>query len=136
MEYFIIELVFSLISGILFTFLIFLYGKHRRPVVLITYFTMLFLLIWAGGIWLRPAGPLLWGVSFINFLIVGLVATLLILAFSPPPEDGAVLRKESANAGRGESLRRKRAIPARSLLAGIIGVILIAIIVIGYSLPR
>ena len=126
MEYFIIELVFSLISGILFTFLIFLYGKHRRPVVL----------IWAGGIWLRPAGPLLWGVSFINFLIVGLVATLLILAFSPPPEDGAVLRKESANAGRGESLRRKRAIPARSLLAGIIGVILIAIIVIGYSLPR
>jgi hypothetical protein len=53
-----------------------------------TFFMLLFLLllgfIWAGGVWLLPFGPLLWGAYLLPFLAVGFLLALLIAALFPP----------------------------------------------------
>ncbi len=46
-------------------------------------FLVLFLTTWAGGIWLSPVGPQLFGAAWLPFLFMGFVAALLIAAMSP-----------------------------------------------------
>lgn len=48
------------------------------------FFLVLFLATWAGGAWIAPMGPLLWGVPWLSFLLVGLVVALLLAAVAPP----------------------------------------------------
>ena len=48
------------------------------------FFLLIFLATWAGGIWLAPIGPPLFGVSWLGFLLVGLIFALLIMALLPP----------------------------------------------------
>jgi hypothetical protein len=47
---------------------------------------ILFLATWAGGIWLVPVGPRLWGVAWGSFVVVGLVVALVIAAVSRPDD--------------------------------------------------
>lgn len=44
------------------------------------YFLVLFFIMWAGGLWLYPVGPYLWGVSWLPLFFIGLVAALLLSA--------------------------------------------------------
>ncbi|MFW6163994.1 MAG: hypothetical protein ACODAJ_14605, partial [Planctomycetota bacterium] len=43
-------------------------------------FLVLFLAAWAGGVWLMPFGPVLWGSRWLPFVLVGLVVALILLA--------------------------------------------------------
>ena len=54
------------------------------------FFVGLFLVTWAGGVWLAPLGPTLYGAPWVGFLIVGLVAALLAAVLTPasPPTPG------------------------------------------------
>jgi hypothetical protein len=51
-------------------------------------FLIIFLAAWAGGIWLRPFGPTLWGIHWLAFLLVGLILALIIAVSAPgrPPK--------------------------------------------------
>jgi hypothetical protein len=51
-------------------------------------FLIIFLATWAGGIWLRPFGPTLWGIHWLAFLLVGLILALIIAVSAPgrPPK--------------------------------------------------
>lgn len=68
-------------------------GDGRRT-GLIWLFLIIFLATWAGGTWLRPFGPSLWGIQWLTFLLVGLVIVLFLII--------AVRRK--APKGRHETL--------------------------------
>jgi hypothetical protein len=60
----------------------------RRPASwrnFLIFFTVLFLAAWAGGVWLTPIGPALWGLYWLPFLIVGVIVALLLAAFIPNP---------------------------------------------------
>jgi hypothetical protein len=46
-------------------------------------FLILFMATWAGGIWIRPFGPTLWGIHWLSFLLVG-VLVALFLSLSRP----------------------------------------------------
>lgn len=48
------------------------------------FFLLIFLASWAGGLWVTPVGPPIFGVSWLGYLLVGLVFTLLIMALLPP----------------------------------------------------
>jgi hypothetical protein len=47
-------------------------------------FLILFFAVWAGGTWLQPLGPVLWGISWLPFLIVGLFVSLFMVVLIPP----------------------------------------------------
>ena len=48
------------------------------------FFGLVFLATWAGGVWVVPGGPFLWGVSWLGFLLVGLITALVLAAALPP----------------------------------------------------
>jgi hypothetical protein len=61
--------------------------RAGRKAGLIWLFLTLFLAIWAAGLWLKPFGPILWGIHWLTFLIVGLIIVLFFLIVIPkePP---------------------------------------------------
>ena len=53
------------------------------------FFLLIFLTIWAAGIWIRPFGPPLMGVYLMPFLIIGLLIVLfMVVTFPLPPPKG------------------------------------------------
>lgn len=51
------------------------------------FFAMIFLITLAGGLWLRPFGPLHWGVYWLPFMVIGIIGTVLLCLAAPkrPP---------------------------------------------------
>jgi hypothetical protein len=50
---------------------------------LLLFFLVVFLATWAGQLWIRPFGPIYWGVKWLPLVIVSLVFSLLMVALSP-----------------------------------------------------
>ena len=44
---------------------------------------LLLLAVWAGGVWLMPLGPMLWGGHWLSFLLVGFFVVLVLAALMP-----------------------------------------------------
>ena len=79
------DILFALALAIIFT-AIFAGGCRRRGpwCGLVPFFIILFFATWAGGLWLYPFGPLWFGVSWMPFLIFGLLVALLLAAATEP----------------------------------------------------
>jgi hypothetical protein len=73
----VIALILTLIFGVGF-------GGRGWGTGLLIFFIVLFLGTWAGGLWVAPHGPPLWGAAWITFLIVGVFIALLLAALMPP----------------------------------------------------
>jgi hypothetical protein len=49
------------------------------------FFVLLFVATWAGGLWITPYGPLMWGtVPWLSYVVVGVIIALLLAALIPP----------------------------------------------------
>ncbi|MFO8006139.1 MAG: hypothetical protein R6V05_00220 [Candidatus Brocadiia bacterium] len=59
------------------------YTPHgaRRILGYLSLFLFLFMAVWAGGLWLRPIGPELWGQAWLGFLLTGCVFFLVLAAY-------------------------------------------------------
>ncbi|MFP4660812.1 MAG: hypothetical protein ACLFPF_01340 [Halanaerobiales bacterium] len=79
---FFLELLFAIVIALLLTW-IFGIGLRRDNRDFLLFFIIMILIIWAGGIWITPVGPLLWGVPWLSFLLVGLLFMLLFVAVIP-----------------------------------------------------
>ena len=78
------EFSVSFIIAVVLTGLyMFLTRKAGRRTGLIWLFLFIFLGTWAGGIWLKPFGPTLWGIHWLAFLLVGLFMVLLLIIALP-----------------------------------------------------
>jgi hypothetical protein len=55
-----------------------IFGGSGRTILFL--FIMFLLAIWAGGIWIAPFGPLLWGAYWAPFLAAALFVTLVLAA--------------------------------------------------------
>lgn len=97
-----VQVLFVLLIAALLT-AVFAVGFRRREwdVGLLYFFLILFLATWAGGLWIGPYGPLLLGVPWVTFLLVGVLLALLLTALIPPrrrkpsPEWEAELQRTS-----------------------------------------
>jgi hypothetical protein len=78
-EFFVSFIIAVFLSGL---YVLLTRGDNRRT-GLIWLFLIIFLTTWAGGIWLRPFGPMLWGVHFLTFLLAGLVIVLFLVITVP-----------------------------------------------------
>jgi hypothetical protein len=61
--------------------------RQRFGAVLIFFFVVLLFGTWAGGVWITPVGPPLWGVSWLSFVLVGLFFALILTALLPPERE-------------------------------------------------
>jgi hypothetical protein len=85
-------ILFALIVAVLLT-LVFAFGLSRGASLVSwwAFFMLIFLLAWAAGLWLAPAGPVAWNVAWLPILITGILVALLLAAVAPPrrPRGGA-----------------------------------------------
>jgi hypothetical protein len=124
---FITDLVIALIiAGVLVAVLGM--GLRRQPfgTVLVAMFTILFLATWAGGAWMTPLGPRIWGTAVLSFLVVGLLVALMVTAFiprQPPRTRGEALRQDDA---------RRQAATFINVFFWLVVVLLVAVILARY----
>lgn len=111
----IIELTFALIVSLLCAAILLpvtagipWWRRHPNvpPIEVFAALLVLFLATWAGGAWLVPIGPKLWGVAWDGFLAVALLVALLVYALirrpgAPPDssttDDAAMARTPIVN---------------------------------------
>ena len=82
--------VAAVLSGLLVGVVGWRSPRHRDGALwpsLVLAFTLLVLVTWAGGSWLTPLGPALWGGYFFSFVFAGLIFALLIAALATPARD-------------------------------------------------
>ncbi len=81
---------------IAFVFSVFLVSvvRWRKPgatgiwSTLLFLFTFLFLVIWAGGIWLVPFGPRIFNIYWLPFIVSAITFSLIIITLIPPQTGG------------------------------------------------
>jgi len=80
-----LDAAIALVAALLFG-LIFLHVLRRTSPWLSRrlLFLVLFLAVWAGGSWMTPVGPTLWGIYWLPYVVVALVLILLLAAAAPP----------------------------------------------------
>ena len=102
-----------------------------------TFFLVLLLIIWAANVWVRPIGPVFWGVAWIPLFFIGLLFALLLAAIPTyDSRDEEVLRRERP-ANEPELDRREESELAAATAVGWIFwtfiIILFIAIIIGYT---
>ena len=76
-----LELIVALLVSLaLSTFFTLATWKSEKRKGLIWLFLIIFFATWAGGLWMRPFGPTMWGVHWLSFLLVGVVVALILAA--------------------------------------------------------
>jgi hypothetical protein len=82
---FFLNLLFAFLFGLLIT-IVFSAGFNRKGPWnnIFTFFIIVFLATWAGGIWVLPFGPALFGVSWLPYLFISLAAGLILAASAAP----------------------------------------------------
>ncbi|MDX5480900.1 MAG: hypothetical protein LPK07_04395 [Hymenobacteraceae bacterium] len=76
-------IIIAFVIGALFYFI---FGSRGPWGSFWTFFIVVFLGILLAYVWVRPTGPIYWGVAFFPLLFVGLLFALLLAAASPPSE--------------------------------------------------
>ncbi len=133
----ILDWIFSLIIGGAMTLLYFLSTrKAERRRGLFWVFLLIFLATWAGGIWLQPFGPVLWGVHWLAFLLIGIIVALVLAVTGAHP--GPRGRKETIKMlerVEQEKKLEKATYVALGLLFWILFGVLVSAILVRYVLP-
>lgn len=98
---FFLDLLFAFVVAlVLALILIPLTASHRGREgtsaggAILFFFLILFLATWAGGLWLEPMGPTLWGGYWLPFLLVGFFVALLLAATAEPSRHRPLEKRE------------------------------------------
>lgn len=86
------------------------------------FFFVLLLATWAGGVWLTPFGPPVFGVIWLPFLVVGLLVALTLAALVPTGEERwrwPRTRGEAQAMGRTATTQREASYAAAQVAAGL-----------------
>lgn len=93
-----VHLFFALVVAAVFAAILVAIGRggYERAnwATLVILFGILFLTTWAGGIWLHPVGPTIWGAAWMPFVAVGFVVALLVAAVSPRHQPRSLVKAE------------------------------------------
>ncbi|MFP4014772.1 MAG: hypothetical protein ACLFVQ_11850 [Chitinispirillaceae bacterium] len=84
--FFYIEFLWAILVALFITGILVAGIRKSRPAVrvVIALFFLLFLGVWAGGLWLTPIGPPIQGVYVVAFFVAGVVIALLMAAAAYP----------------------------------------------------
>ena len=98
-----IHLLFAVAVAVCFTAILLAVGRGNAYEeggwgAALILFAILFLTSWAGGIWLSPVGPQLFGAQWMPFVLMGFVVALLVAAMTPRRPRNRVATVEAAAA--------------------------------------
>ena len=81
-----LDLITALIVALILSGL-FAWATQRagRKTGLIWIVLLMFFATWAGGVWLKPFGPTLYGVHWLSFLTIGIIVALVLAVLTPQP---------------------------------------------------
>jgi Ca2+/Na+ antiporter len=81
---FLISLVVALVLCVIFALVT---RRRARKTGFVWFFLFVLMATWAGGVWIRPFGPALSDVRWLQFLVVGLLVVLTFALLAPlkPP---------------------------------------------------
>lgn len=105
-----------------------------------TFFLVILLIIWAASLWLRPVGPMFWGIAWIPLVFAGLLFALLLASLPSSHNSDERRRKmidkempvDQAEVNRREDLNRTAATVTG--LFWIFMIILLIVILVGYMI--
>lgn len=84
-----IALFWALILSVIFASLPTAYGYRRQDDAgcagILFFFVIVWLATWGVGVWVRPGGPVLWGVPWLWFLCLAIIFALLLASAAPAP---------------------------------------------------
>jgi hypothetical protein len=123
---FALDFLIALITALLLTaiFAGVLRGR-RHGAELIFFFVILLLATWAGGLWITPFGPTVRGISWVSFVLVGLIFALILTAAIP-----AATRRRPDIPSKNRT--DKVAIRVFDMFFWILAGSLVAVIILGY----
>lgn len=129
---FLLDLMIALMIGFLLVLVFSALFRDRTPWGSFWIFLLVvFLVTWAGGIWISPFGPTIFDVAWLPFLIVGLIITVLLAAAVPPrptrPQKGTI--EEAKRTASTES-----ALSDLTLFFWIAVILTLIVIVLAYTL--
>jgi Ca2+/Na+ antiporter len=84
------EFLISLVVALILCVIVALVTRKKvRRTGFVWFFLFVLMATWAGGVWIRPFGPALSDVRWLQFLVVGLLVVLMFALFAPlkPPRD-------------------------------------------------
>ncbi len=105
-------LVALLIAALLTGIFAFFFGSRGPWGSVFPFFLVILLAAWAGGIWVAPMGPVLWGARWVTFLIVGITFAVLLLAVTERTAGESTVELESRKEREKERSAAKHAITA------------------------
>lgn len=116
----------ALIVAVLLTLAFASVGGGRRPWSgMLTFLLIILLASWSGGIWISPFGPVLWGATWLPFLLSGLVVALVFLAAEMPERQETTV--ELVDPKRRRQERRGARIVLNVLLSVLVLILLVSI---------
>ena len=128
---FLFQFLLSLFLAFLLTAIYMLGFKRKAACVGIgALFLIIFLVTWAGGVWLTPFGNPMWGVYWWPFLFTAIFITLLLAAAAPgrPPRSAAEAKSKAP-----ETKRQEASGVVLSVFFWLLVILLIAAIVVYYA---
>jgi hypothetical protein len=122
------DLLFAFVIALLLTGL-FSYGFRKRDPWgnTFVFILLLFLLIWATGVWIPPFGPTIYDVAWIPMIVMGFIFILLFAAAIPESPEMIRRRQAKPTPAVGE--------PAIVVLGGFLWLLLIVLlgaVILGY----
>ncbi len=85
---FIADLLAAIFLGVGLVFLLSMFFGTKGPWgSLLWFFIVVSLFAWVGGVWLRPYGPIYWGVGWVPIVVIGCAIAILLTAVSPRNPD-------------------------------------------------
>ncbi len=106
-------------------------GREGAGPALLFLFLLLLVVVWAGGVWLEPVGPIIWGIAWIPFIVIGFLATLMVLALIPPRKPRT--RREAMQQAEAQTTVEAGVDVAISVFFWLLVLLLIVAIIIRYT---
>ena len=131
---FLLELLFAfIIALVLSALLVLILRREATQTGFLWLFLIIFLGSWAGGVWVRPFGPPLWGIHWLPFLSSGLIVALIFTVSAPqrPPRSRHETLKMLERIRREKEFKKVTYITLSSFF-WVLLVVLIAAIIIRY----
>lgn len=125
---FLISLVVALVLCVIFALIT---RKSARRTGFMWFFLLVLMATWAGGIWIRPFGPAISDVRWLQFLVVGLLVVLMFALFAPykPPRGRQETLDQLEEIARQKELTKVTYITLGIVFWVILVILIIAIVV-------